>query len=255
MRSSSRGIGIILLACVLLSLWPAAALGRSVPPSTLTVLPALSTAETTGAPDTTPTPPPPAPLIATAMRLAMGPSTVSYMGNASVRATLVDASGTVVPKKRVVLQRSADASVWTTVTTMYSTTGAYATDVTVVERTCFRIVFRGDARYLPSTSGTSVIHARAYLTAPLCSAKVVKGTALGFIGYIKPKHLAGKNWVTLEAEQFVNGQWKAIKTYGTTTANNYSYSKYSGSAPLPYTGSWRIRATHSDAGHVRTVSG
>lgn len=239
----------ILLTCLLAS----AVLAVVVPVGAVAVSPPKP--EPTPAPAPKIPPPPDDLKVLTFTSLTMAPSVVPYHGIASVSACMKDGTDHLIPNKRVVFQSAVDGSSWTTVTTLFSTTGNYATSVSVVQRTCFRILFRGDAEYVTSVSPTRVVTSKAYLTAPGAPATVYKGAAFNLVGYLKPRHKAGQSWVTLQFDVYSAGAWKRVKSIPTATSDNYSYSKYTASTSLPYLGKWRIRAFHSCAGHVATYTG
>jgi hypothetical protein len=74
-------------------------------------------------------------------------------------------------------------------------------------------------------------------------------------GYLKPRHTSGSYPVRIYKYRYVSGHWRS---YGYTLAkasNYYSYTKYSRSIRLPYTGKWKVRAyAPADSGHLATWS-
>ena len=73
-------------------------------------------------------------------------------------------------------------------------------------------------------------------------------------GYLKPRHRAGSYPVRIYEYRRVSGRWKS-HGYVKAKASDYgTYTKYSRSVRLPYTGTWRLRAYHSDPGHAASWS-
>jgi beta propeller repeat protein len=95
-------------------------------------------------------------------------------------------------------------------------------------------------------AGTILTGARptATLTTPVVP-KAKRNVSFTMYGFVKPQH---PGYTRLYVQRF-SRRWKAYKTYSAKNANYSSYTKYSLRLKLPYSGKWRVRSYHSDAGH------
>ncbi len=107
---------------------------------------------------------------------------------------------------------------------------------------------------------------KALLTTPSSVSTTYRGRSFAVSGYLASRHPSGSYPVRLYCERRENGKWRLRKTVSAkasdayyTNANLGLYdelaTRYAGTVSLPYPGSWRIRASHSDSDHYPTSSG
>jgi hypothetical protein len=96
---------------------------------------------------------------------------------------------------------------------------------------------------------------KAALTTPRSVTSVRHGYSFRVTGSLKPRHASGSKTVTLYCYRLQSGSWVLRKTVLVKVSNSGSSSAYSLLLSLPYSGRWRIRAYHSDAGHAAAFSG
>jgi len=90
----------------------------------------------------------------------------------------------------------------------------------------------------------------AALTKPVANSKVVRSKTFSISGILKVRHPAGDWAVKLYCYRYEGGFWKLRKTVAAKVADSgEEYSSYRVSTTLPSSGSWRVRAVHSDADH------
>lgn len=127
----------------------------------------------------------------------------------------------------------------------------------------FRASFAGDATNGSVTSAVASTSAYASLSTPVVSVTRARPrVGLPFMprvsvsGSVLPAHTAGTTAVTLVFERYVvrNGVGKWVPTRTTTRTFAANGTSYSAVVYLPYRGSWRVYAVHSDASHHKTTS-
>lgn len=98
-------------------------------------------------------------------------------------------------------------------------------------------------------------HPYASMTRPYAPKTAGRGVAFKAYGKISPKHAAGAHSVWVKAYRREGGRYVLKKTYtGTVKDYTSAQSKYVASVVLPSAGTWRIRASHSDSGHLTSYS-
>jgi hypothetical protein len=119
-----------------------------------------------------------------------------------------------------------------------------------------RIEFEGDTEWAPALSTAALVKPRASLGTPVAPATMDHTTTYTVYGTLLPLHAAGSNVGTLYCYRLESGSWVLRKTFGLTAYVSSGQSRYRTTAAcLPYAGSWRMRAYHSDAGNAPTYSG
>jgi Tol biopolymer transport system component len=93
----------------------------------------------------------------------------------------------------------------------------------------FTVIQKPASNGTPSTPATpsSVKHAKSFTT----------------FGYVI-KHTSGTYPVTLQFYRYEHGHWRLRKSITAKASNILTFSKYSRSTSVPYTGKWRVRARH-----------
>jgi hypothetical protein len=78
---------------------------------------------------------------------------------------------------------------------------------------------------------------------PSAPSTVTHGVAFTTYGYIV-RHTSGTYPVTLQFYRYQSGHWVLRKSITAAASNYLTFSKYSRSTSVPYTGKWRVRARH-----------
>jgi hypothetical protein len=91
----------------------------------------------------------------------------------------------------------------------------------------------------PSSKGTP--------STPSTPSTVKHGRSLTAFGYIV-RHKSGTYPVTLQFYRYEHGHWRLRKS---VSAKASTFSKYSRSTSVPYSGKWRVRARHKVGSHYR----
>ncbi|HEY5484355.1 MAG TPA: YCF48-related protein, partial [Propionibacteriaceae bacterium] len=97
----------------------------------------------------------------------------------------------------------------------------------------------------PSSKGTP--------STPSAPATVSHGVAFTTFGYVV-RHTSGTSPVTLRFYRYVSGSYRYSKTVSAKVSDFLTFSKYSDSTSVPYSGKWRVRAAHK-VGSVNKYSG
>jgi len=206
-------------------------------------------------------PDPIAPPAATEIRLSSASTAVAYGARPAVNGVLLS-QGAGIAGQPVYLQSSSSASGpfadtgavgWT------SASGAFTFTVAPKAITYYRVRFGGGTGRAASAGWVIVYQPRAYLGAPYAPTTVARTKTFTSYGSLKPRHTAGKYPVKITAQRYekqANGtrKWVTRKTVAGKSSNYLSYTRYSASLRLPYPGRWRLRASHSDAGHAASYS-
>ena len=87
----------------------------------------------------------------------------------------------------------------------------------------------------PSSGGTP--------STPASIATLRHGKSFTVYGYII-KHTSGTSPVTLQFYRYQSGHWVLRKSTTAKVSNMLTFSKYSDSTSVPYSGKWRVRARH-----------
>jgi hypothetical protein len=98
----------------------------------------------------------------------------------------------------------------------------------------FTVIARPSGNGTPSTPSTPafVRHAKSFTT----------------FGYIM-KHTSGTYPVTLQFYRYEHGHWRLRKSITAKVSTILTFSKYSRSTSVPYSGKWRVRARHKVGSH------
>jgi hypothetical protein len=117
--------------------------------------------------------------------------------------------------------------------TYYTLDGAPQVEGTVITVT-FTIITP------PSSSGTP--------STPAYIATLKHGRTLSIFGYVI-KHASGTYPVTLQFYRYERGHWVLRKSATAKASTVLTFSKYSRSTSVPYSGKWRVRARHKVGTH------
>jgi hypothetical protein len=95
----------------------------------------------------------------------------------------------------------------------------------------------------------------AVLPVPTTTGALRRGRSFVISGELRPRHATGTQAVTLFFYQYRSHRWVLGKTVKVRVTDYASYSRYSVSTSLPRSGTWRVRASHSDVSHRASYSG
>lgn len=135
--------------------------------------------------------------------------------------------------------------------------GSFSFSVKPALKTTYRFSFAGDGSYIASNAQVTVAP-KAYVGKPVTPSSVKRNRYFKAYSDLKPRHTAGSKAMTFTFERYQRKSsggygWVRIKTASAKAANYSSYSRCTVRVKLAK-GSWRVSATHSDAGHATTVS-
>ena len=194
--------------------------------------------------------------------LDAAPLTVPYRGSVNMAVDLLDVgTGFLIPGRDIQwlwCQNDLLPRVWEVGETESSSTGQYDFRLTnIVRRTYFIMYFGGDSQYTESWSNYVKVMARAKVTPPSVPSRVRAGSRITCWGTIAPQHTAAQNRAShtkVAIERYTGGRWRAVYSlFAQKYKNSGSVTKYS--ITLMFApGKWRVRATHSDIDHAKSVS-
>ena len=193
----------------------------------------------------------------TQLTLTATPDVVDYGGSATLAGELtVDGAG--FAGAALAVSSSTDGAIWSDVTTVTTgPTGDYSLVVApdaAVGATTFRVAFAGDAVAGPATAEV-VVGSRAALDAPDVPVTVGHGSVFVTSGTLAPLHAAGSAAVNIECYRLESGDWVLRSTVPATIADWDDFtSGYRVAVRLRPAGTWRLVATHADAGHAASAS-
>jgi hypothetical protein len=121
--------------------------------------------------------------------------------------------------------------------------GAYTYSWKASRTYYWRMVFEGTAEWAPRTSGVVYVKVVPVVSKPSCPSSVKHGEKFTVSGSLKPRYRSGAKNVSIKAQRYSSGHWKAYKTYAAVTTNSGSYSKYSLRFSISKTGKYRFYAT------------
>ncbi len=183
---------------------------------------------------------------------------VRYGTLVTLRASLRNPAGVLVPSKQMTLQRSYDRKNWTGVTSPISATGFYAASTKVYRKTYFRWIYSGDDATAASVTPTALVYSYAYVTPPKnIPSRVRPNRTYYFYGYLKPKHTHGANAIRLQFQYYYRGRWRTDTSLAVKIADYgsyYSRYRYADRYVRGVPRSWRVRAVHGDSSHLTTYS-
>ena len=158
-----------------------------------------------------------------------------YASSATILLSAIDAGGFGVAHTYYTLNGGAQVE---SSTVRVSGAGTYrlsywsvdlAGNIEAVHAATFTVITPPSSTGKPSTPSTpsSVKHGKAFTT----------------FGYIK-RHASGTYPVTLQFYRYQSGHWVLRKSTTAKASNILTFSKYSRSTYVPYSGKWRVRARH-----------
>lgn len=181
-----------------------------------------------------------------------GPSGVGYNGKPLFSGLVTGASGPLGNRKVYLEVQSGTGwnrigETTTTPSGTYSILGPSLTSA----RT-FHTVVAGDVNYITKTSGAKTVKPKAWLTTPVAPTYASRTRYFTAYGYLKPRHSGYP--VRIYKERWNGKAWVKYGYVNARALNYLTYTKYTVSMRLPYTGRWRLRAYHGDSSHYATWS-
>jgi photosystem II stability/assembly factor-like uncharacterized protein len=133
---------------------------------------------------------------------------------------------------------------------------SWTPDITVTTgREAVKVSIRAvDGAGLSDTTNRYSKKVRPIVGTPASISGARKNVAFTVSGSLQPRHKAGTKAVTLYFDKRVGSKWVRKSTVSAVMADAATGSRYNASVVLG-AGSWRVRANHSDAGHLSTYSG
>ncbi len=178
----------------------------------------------------------------------VGPSVpVSFSKGAILSGVLTDTAGVPTVGSTIGLERLV-GSKWLPVAGARATTGRdgrWAISARPSSVTRYRAVFVGGGALLASGSTGALVRVGAALSVPVVTGK---GRVFSVTGKMLPAHAST---VKIEVYRSVGRGWALYRRFNAKTTAG---GKYALGLTLPK-GKWRVRATHSDAGHAPSSSG
>jgi hypothetical protein len=182
------------------------------------------------------------------------PSVCAYR-SAKLTGALKDGAGVAVAGATVTVEYLAGAEWMAAGSDVTDAAGAYAVTATPTTLTSYRTVFAGDGSHPATTSATSVVLPRVYLSRPAAPQRVHPTTTFTCSTLLKPRHEKGGYPVSFQCQRYIAGKWVTKKTVKAKAADYQTFTKCSARLRLGTKGSWRIRAVHlADAGNAKTLS-
>jgi len=184
--------------------------------------------------------------------------TCDYGGPAALSFTLKDESGAPIAGATVRIQSSSDSKKWGTPFDLRTTSaaGTVSAQGEPTRRRYYRAYFAGNGSYGMCLSSIRKVLPEVYLTTPSAPSAVRTGSYFSVSGYLKPRHEAGTYPVRLYCYRLEGGEW-VLRRIANAKASDYStYSRYTATISLPFSGDWRMRAYHrADDLNAETYSG
>jgi len=162
--------------------------------------------------------------------------------------------------KPVYIWGSYNGTSWTNLGGTYTnSSGYFARKVAVPKKMYLRVRYNGDATYNTVTSATRTCLPYAYLTAPGVPSAVTKNVNFIYSGYVYPAHTSSYpvKLYFYRYEKLASGSYGWVyRKYvnGPKYSSTSTATRYVGKTSLPYAGTWRVRAVHSDTDHKASYS-
>ncbi|MBI5230825.1 MAG: S8 family serine peptidase [Coriobacteriales bacterium] len=178
--------------------------------------------------------------------LALAPETITYGSYAKMTASGVTSGTASSLGGFVAFEVSADGVTWRRLSSVETTSATASYSHKFSSNYYVRAVVPGQA---PSPSRRVLV--KATLTTPSLSSTPRRATYSTVSGRISPRHTAGSSPIQVLIQRKVSGTWRTSVRTSAKTSDGYAW-KYSWKPSA--TGSYRIRASHADAGHVASYS-
>ncbi|MFA5845195.1 MAG: SMP-30/gluconolactonase/LRE family protein [Coriobacteriia bacterium] len=187
--------------------------------------------------------------------LRVAPDTRAYGARVTVNiaCTIADeASSAPLPGATARFWRSTNGRTWSPIATRTADAAGgvvFAQPLTLTVRTLWRITSH------ETTSATLEVLPRAYLAAPTVPAYARRNVRFVASGLLKPRHRPGTYPVIVDCYRYEDGRWVLRSSVLGRAWDDAGSTRYRAAIVLPYTGRWRLKATHNDAEHPSTISG
>jgi hypothetical protein len=123
------------------------------------------------------------------------------------------------------------------------TSGAYTYSWTVVSTYYWRMRFPGTPQWGSSDGDVRLVKVKAAVGRPACPKAVKAGKKFTVSGSLKPRARAGSKTVTVSAQRYLSGKWRAYKAYRATNTDSGSVSTYSLRLKIAAKGKFRFQAS------------
>ncbi|MDO8964011.1 MAG: hypothetical protein Q7W30_05885 [Coriobacteriia bacterium] len=183
---------------------------------------------------------------------------IAYNGVARAVGSLVTAGGTPLAGRDVFVEWSYDGSLWFAAGAPSGKTDAAGRFSVASPPMTFgvyvRATYPGDAEHLSAQSASTRVKPRASLGTPVAPSTMYHSKSYAVYGSLAAKHPATSAVGRLYCYRLESGHWRLRKSFPLTATDSGANSRYNATVKLPYTGTWRMRAYHSDYSHAPTYS-
>jgi len=189
-------------------------------------------------------------------------SVLAYGAKASLSGILADPGGGSLGDRTVTVEKSTDGwATWTPVLTVpVAVNGTWSASWAPGRNLSIRVRYAGDATHTATVSAPVSLRQYVYLSTPSVPSHAHHGRSFTTYGYLKPRASSGSYPVKVSFYRYEKKSghyvWVFRKTVSAKASNYSSYTKYSVSTSLPYSGSWKAIATYAgNATYATTTSG
>jgi hypothetical protein len=185
--------------------------------------------------------------------LTVPASPVGYNSSISLTGAVMTKSGHTVPNLTnvAVWRKATSSSTWSQdgTATFDTATAKYKATKKATANTAFQLRFAGATGFTSSGSAAKTVLVKASLSKPSCASSVAHGVKLRFTGTLLPARAGA---VDLLFYRSVGGRWVLQATVRASMASNGS--SYSLLKAFTKTGSWGVKARHTDSNHAPTIT-
>ena len=130
----------------------------------------------------------------------------------------------------------------TNTATPYSS-GEYTYSFKASRNFYWQMSFAGTVAYAAKDSNIVLVKVKPVIGKPSCPSSIKHGRKFTVSGSLKPRYPSGSRNVSIKAQRYSSGHWRAYKTYTATATNSGAYSEYSLRFSISKTGKYRFYAT------------
>lgn len=186
---------------------------------------------------------------------AFGSKSLPFGGSTTVTGTVTFEGAPRADNTVVLLSKAYGAADWRYAReTTTAADGSYSFSVKPTGKTAYMVFSLGDLEYIDVATTPVWVSVKAWVGNPAAPTTMYVNKAASVWALLKPQHSAGSYPVRIYKYRYVSGTWKSYGYVNAKAANYSSYTRATASVKLPYRGRWRLRAYHSDAGHLATYS-
>lgn len=193
-----------------------------------------------------------------AIALRSGSTTLDNYDDRYAIVGALTVGGDGVGGQTVTLQTSTNDVTFTdsAITATTDTDGSFVLSCRPRSKTYYRVRFEGTTSFVGTDSASISVLPVAKVSEPVAPKTMSHRGYYSVAGHLWPRHTSGStSAVRIQKYRYVHGAWKYYGSVKAKVRNYSSYSKYSVSMRLQYTGRWRLRAyAPADSGHSEAWS-